>query len=89
LNSAARCYSLLGNPAKALQFYERALAISRETENRGVQAGTLTNLGIYYTDRRDWAKALECYQQGLALRRSLLDRRGEAITEAERAREGP
>ena len=43
-------------------------------------ANALNNIGITYHKHRDYPRALEYYQQSLALREQLSDKRGTALT---------
>ena len=70
----------LGEPQKALDYYNQALALRRAVSDRGGEATTLTNAGTVYAELGELQKALDYYQQALPLRRAVSDRGGEAAT---------
>jgi tetratricopeptide (TPR) repeat protein len=59
--------------------YQRySLAIKREIGDRRGEAASLVQLGLAYSLRRQYQKAIECSQQSLAINREIDDRQGEA-----------
>ncbi|MBN2577291.1 MAG: tetratricopeptide repeat protein [Deltaproteobacteria bacterium] len=76
----AEHYKDQGHPEKALPWYERALAFSREFGNKADEGAFLNGLGIAYYYLKDFRKAIESYEQGLEIARSLSDPDLEAIT---------
>ena len=56
-------YSDLGEPRKAIEFYEQALAIAREIGDRRGEGADLGNLGNAYSDLGEPRKAIEFYEQ--------------------------
>lgn len=72
--------TFLGEPAKALEFYNQALPLRRSTADQAGEARTLNNLGKLYEDRGELPRALELYNQALPLRKASGDRAGEART---------
>ena len=79
MNDIGRVYAVLGQGRKALDFYNQALLIWRETKNRRGEAVTLSNMGRDYSalGEKDQALAIGC--QSLAIWREVQDRRGEAF----------
>ena len=67
----------LGQVAKAIEYYEQALAIAREIGDRRGEGADLGNLGLAYSALGQVAKAIEYYEQALAIAREIGDRRGE------------
>jgi tetratricopeptide (TPR) repeat protein len=79
LGNLGLAYADLGQPRKAIEFYEQQLAIAREIGNRRGEGNALGNLGNAYADLGQPRKAIEFYEQQLAIAREIGDRRGEAI----------
>ena len=69
--------SLLSEPRKAIDHYEKALVIAREICDKKSEANALGNLGIAYQNLGDASKAIEYYEQALAIAREIGDRRNE------------
>src|SRR3954471_8352614 len=69
----------LGEYRRAIDLYEQALAIIRETGDRLSEAITLGNLGLCYANLGKPRRAIELYEQDLAIIREIGDRRGEAM----------
>lgn len=70
----------LAYKAKALEYYNQALPITRALSDRLVEAYTLTNIGKIYDDMGDNRKGLDYYSQALPLHLALNDDPGEAFT---------
>lgn len=70
LNNTAAAHERLGQWQEALETYTEALAISRASGNSQLQASTLNNLGNFYLEWGDAARAREYYDQALELIRS-------------------
>jgi len=64
----------------ALVYYEQALTIFREIEDREGEGGTLNNIGTTYADLGEYKAALGYHEQALAIRREIGDRVGEGIS---------
>lgn len=58
----------------ALEYYQRALSLSRKLSDRATIAATLNRIGLTYRRQRYFEKAIEYYQQSLAEFRELGDR---------------
>ncbi len=52
---------------KALEYFQRSLALYEEADNRRGISMVLNNLGIFHFEKGDLEKALEYYQRGLAV----------------------
>jgi predicted ATPase len=66
------CYSalalwLLGRPDLAVQKAEQTLILARQRAQPYNLAWCLTNLSIFHMMRRDWSRALQMTQEGLAI----------------------
>jgi tetratricopeptide (TPR) repeat protein len=72
-------YNSLGEHAKAIHYYEPALAIARETGDRRGEANHLGNLGRACRSLGRFTKAIEHHERSLAISRDLGDRSGERI----------
>jgi tetratricopeptide (TPR) repeat protein len=70
------CHNL-GQVEKAIDYYEQALAICREIEDRQDEGDTLGNLGLAYRALGQVEKAIEYHEQALTIAREIGDRRGE------------
>jgi tetratricopeptide (TPR) repeat protein len=73
----AVAYSTLDETHKALKYYERGLAIYRETGDRANEGAALGDIGLVYTDLGETRKALEYYEQALAIHREVGNRTSE------------
>ncbi len=65
--------------ARAIEYYEQALQISREIGDRRGEGNRLGNLGLAYSGLGEVARAIEYYEQALQIARETGDRRGEAF----------
>ena len=86
------CYQKLGQNAKAIEPFEKVLAILKEMGDRAgqgaafndlakrLQAPTLNDLGDCYLSLGQYAKAMELYEQALAIYKEMGDRAGQAKT---------
>jgi CHAT domain-containing protein/Tfp pilus assembly protein PilF len=63
-----------------LKYYQQALPIFREVQDRGGEAATLNNIGGVYDAIGQPSEALKYYQQALSIHREVQDRGGEATT---------
>ena len=69
----------LGQTEQAIEHYQQALAIARETGDRGDEGAWLGNLGNIYADLGQTEQAIEHYQQALAIARETGDRGNEGM----------
>jgi CHAT domain-containing protein/tetratricopeptide (TPR) repeat protein len=74
-------YFLLGNSKEALSHYEKALPLQLKANDPRI-AQTYTIMGMVYTSRSEWQKALNYYQQALRIQQDAQSesRQGQAIT---------
>jgi len=77
LNLLGLAYAALGQPGKAIEYYEQALKISHEIGNRRGEGNSLGNLGIAYKNLGKPRKAIEYHDLALIIAREIGDRRGE------------
>lgn len=80
LTDVGALYALRGEPLKALEFYEKALAIRREIGDRRGEAVTLHKMGEAHSSLGDLSKAADEFKSALALWEAVADRRGQALT---------
>jgi tetratricopeptide (TPR) repeat protein len=73
-------YDSWGQYAKALENYEKSLAIKRKIGDVQGEAVTLNNIGVVYKSWGQYAKALEFYEKSLAITRKIGDVKGEGAT---------
>jgi tetratricopeptide (TPR) repeat protein len=69
----------LGEIEKAIEYYEQALAISREIEYKQLEGNTLGNRGLAYSALGEIEKAIEYYEQALAIHKEIGERDGEGV----------
>ncbi len=74
-----RGYADLGQITMAIDCYEQALAIDRETVNRVGKSSVLKGLGFCYYLRGQIPRAIGFYEQALAISRQDGDRNDEAV----------
>jgi tetratricopeptide (TPR) repeat protein len=76
-NWGAYVLDLRRHPREQIRWREAALSAARQLKDQGAEGRTLANLGASYLDLGDYRRAIECYQQDLAITRDIGDRRGE------------
>lgn|GEM_PF-4439156 len=64
-------YHAKGEPDRALQYYEEALAIQRGTGYQQGVTSQLCNIGLIYSDKGEPDKALNYYEEALAIAREI------------------
>jgi tetratricopeptide (TPR) repeat protein len=77
LGNLGLAYADLGEPRRAIEYHEQALAISREIGARGDEGADLGALGLAYADLGEPRRAIEYLEQALAISREIGDRRNE------------
>ena len=75
LGGLGNIYSLLGQAERATEYYQQALAISREIGDQWLEGAVLGCLGSVYRDLGQVKQAIEHYEQALAIARQIGDRR--------------
>jgi tetratricopeptide (TPR) repeat protein len=75
--SLGSSYYLLGQFTEAIDLFEQALAIARETGDRDGEATWLGNLGEVDGRLGQFTRAIELYEKALAITRETGDRQGE------------
>ena len=70
-------YYRMGQIQKAISFYEQALRLARESNDRQGEGAWLGNLANCFSDLGQNARAIEYYEQALAISREVGDRKGE------------
>jgi CHAT domain-containing protein/Tfp pilus assembly protein PilF len=78
LNCIGGVYYQLGQYRKALESYEKGLAISRKTGHLRAEASALDRIGSFYQSWGDRRKALEHYEKSLEIYRKIGSLAGEA-----------
>src|SRR5208282_472567 len=71
------CLDLRQHPRERLVWLEAALAAARRLRDRAAEAVHLGNLGLTNADLGETRRAIEFYEQRLAIAREIGDRRGE------------
>jgi tetratricopeptide (TPR) repeat protein len=77
LGTVGLAYAALGQPQRAIEYYEQRLAIAREVGDRQGEGTALNGLGLAYAALGQPQRALDCYQQRLAIAREIGDLAGE------------
>ena len=77
LDSIGFIYARLGQDQTALDYYEQALTIAHEVDDRISEGRTLSNIGAVYNDLRQYQTALDYYEQALTIHQALGEQRGE------------
>jgi tetratricopeptide (TPR) repeat protein len=72
-------YSILGQSERAIDLYQQALAIARETGDRSSEGQWLGGLGDVYVTLGQSERAIDLYQQALAIARDTGSRGQEAV----------
>jgi tetratricopeptide (TPR) repeat protein len=81
LNNVGVSHALGGDHVKAIEYYERSLAVATQLADDEAQASVLYNLGVatYKLDRQP-SEVLEYFNRALAVYQKLGNRTGEADT---------
>jgi len=77
LGTLGLAYDCLAQMEKAVEYYQRALVILKESGDREREGLLLGNLGISYKDLGQMEKAIEYQHQSLEIAKEIGDRRGE------------
>ncbi|HQU85338.1 MAG TPA: CHAT domain-containing protein, partial [Pyrinomonadaceae bacterium] len=73
-------YEQLGELQKALEFYLKGLAASREVENGQYEGSAVNNIGYIHSLTGNYENAINYYERSLVLEREVKNVRGEAIS---------
>lgn len=76
VNNIGTLYSSLGQPAKALEYYQQALTIAQSLNNQAGIEDAYNNIGDAYSDLGQYDQALAQYQQSLSVAQSIGDQAG-------------
>ena len=77
LGNLGNIYFYLGESRKAIEYYEKILAIHHEIGDRQGEESDLSNLGISYVNLGEFEKAVDFQEQALKISLEIGDRRGE------------
>jgi len=77
LNSLGLACNRIGRVREAIGYYETALTIAREREDKGWEGALLGGLGNAYRALGEVRRAIEYHEQALVISREIGDRRGE------------
>jgi tetratricopeptide (TPR) repeat protein len=75
--SLGNAYLSIGQVERAIEYYEQALKIAREIEDRKGEGADIGNLGIAYCSLGQVERAIEYYEQAIKIAREIEDRRQE------------
>ncbi len=76
----ARLLAAKGEREKAIELFEKALALYREVKDQGGEGVTLDNLGRVYRSLSQYEKAIGYSEQALVIHREVKDRSGEGFS---------
>ena len=79
-NDLGLVYQAKGEWDRAIEFYERSLAIKEKVGDEHGMSTTLNNLGSVYQDKGEWDRAIEFYERSLAIVEKVGDVVGVSIT---------
>jgi tetratricopeptide (TPR) repeat protein len=77
VNSLGLLFHTLGQPLKAIEYFQQALAIARDIGDRQAEGACLGNLGSAFSDLGDEGQAIDYRQQSLSIARETGDRQVE------------
>jgi len=77
LSDIAHSYLNLGDYSKAMDYYNKALAVARENNNRSDEGRWLANLGFAKNVMKDYLEAISLLEEALSIARETNDKRGE------------
>ena len=78
LGNLGLAFSDLGEPEKAIGYYEQTLEVSREIGDQWAEGAALGNLGVAYSALGEFEKAIDIHEQALVVAREIGDRHMEA-----------
>ena len=71
----------MGDPSRAVDYFNRALSLQRAAGNDGEVANSLNNLGfVYSTDLADYPRSLTDHLEALSIRERIGDKQGVALS---------
>ncbi|HHE37505.1 MAG TPA: tetratricopeptide repeat protein [Candidatus Cloacimonetes bacterium] len=79
-NNLADTYIRFNDFNKALEYYQKALALSQKTNNKEEIANALNNIGITYWNLSDYEKSLESHHESLAIFKAINSKKNIAVT---------
>ena len=90
LGNLGSAWYLLGEPRRAIDYYEQHLVIAREIGDRRGEGNALGNLGVAYQNLGEPRRAIDYYKQALAIYHEIGDQRIvgqilESLTQADAA----
>jgi serine phosphatase RsbU (regulator of sigma subunit) len=71
LNKAATVYWVNGVPKKAVELFEKTIALNKRIGNLNAQRTLYNNIGMIYTDEENFPKALENFNKSLDIARQM------------------
>jgi CHAT domain-containing protein/lipopolysaccharide biosynthesis regulator YciM len=79
LNRMGDVYSLMGDPARSLEYLQKSMAIAEEMKDRLRVASLLNSIGDISREQGEWQKALSFYQRSDALFEEIKVKRNRAL----------
>ncbi len=73
-------YQDKGEWDRAIEYYERSLAIKEKVGDEHGMSTTFNNLGLMYKAKGEWDRAIEYYERSLAIKEKVGDEHGMAFT---------
>lgn len=70
-NQVANIYWINGFPNKAVEHFEKTIALNKRIGNLNAQRTLYSNIGMVYIDEEEYAKSIENFQKSLAIARQM------------------
>ncbi len=80
LNNIADTYKRFSNFDKALEFYQKSLAVAQNNNNKKEIASVFNNIGITFWNLSKYEKSLESHQKSLQIFKEIKSKKNIAIT---------
>jgi CHAT domain-containing protein len=71
-------YHLIDQTNLGMNYYQRGLKLAKQINNAQLQGDVLTNLGLIYEDRQNYAQSIQAHQQSIAIAQANQNPRSEA-----------
>ena len=78
-NNAAYLVNQLGEPQKALEYYQKELKINLEEKDKETIADSYNNIGVMYDNKGDIPKTLDYYFKSLTMHTEIGNKQGMAL----------
>ena len=79
LSNIAAIYKTLGEPGRAIEYYNQALAVARKYKQQNSEHAVLINLAVAYSESGDHQRGLDTQLLALPYWKAAKDRQGEVL----------